>query len=130
MQILPATGGGPGNPWHFPVRDENKAILFEVVDFDHDRGKQRAREIVKKLELFDSIQQGNEVFNTGQSLAMRLRSAANNKSLDIGTAWNLLDEAADALEAAEKLCQIYFEIAESRMSPDEIRAVRRGKFGL
>lgn len=31
-------------------------------------------------------------------LVVRLQSAARNKALDIGTAWNLLDEAADALE--------------------------------
>ena len=32
------------------------------------------------------------------ALVMRIRSAANNKSLAIGDAWNLLDEAADAIE--------------------------------
>lgn len=31
-------------------------------------------------------------------LVARLQSAARNKSLDIGAAWNLLDEAADVLE--------------------------------
>lgn len=31
-------------------------------------------------------------------LVMRLREAASNKALDIGTAWNFLDEAADAIE--------------------------------
>ena len=33
-----------------------------------------------------------------EQLVIRLRGAANNKSLDIGTAWNLLDEAADVIE--------------------------------
>jgi len=33
-----------------------------------------------------------------ERLVIRLRAAANNKSLDIGTAWNLLDEAADVIE--------------------------------
>jgi hypothetical protein len=32
------------------------------------------------------------------AIVMRLRGAANNKALDIGTAWNLLDEAADVIE--------------------------------
>ena len=32
------------------------------------------------------------------ALVMHLRDAANTKALDIGAAWNLLDEAADAVE--------------------------------
>ena len=64
-----------------------------------------------------------------QRIVMRLRDAANNSVLEIGDARNLLDEAADAIEVAEKLCKVYFEIAELQMNPDEIRAIRRKKFG-
>lgn len=34
-----------------------------------------------------------------RNLASRARSAADDKALDIGTAWNLLDKCADTLDA-------------------------------
>ena len=62
-------------------------------------------------------------------LVTRLRDAANNSTLKIDDARNLLNEAANAIKVAEKLCKVYFEIAELRMNPDEIRAIRKEKFG-
>ncbi len=42
----------------------------------------------------------------------------------------LLNEAADALIAAEKLCKVYFEIALSAgLTEDEIRTKRKDMFG-
>ena len=72
-----------------------------------------------------------------ERLVMRLREAANNASLEIGDAWNMLDEAADELErqqiriiAAEKLCRAYFEIALSAgLKEEEIREKRKELFG-
>ena len=48
-----------------------------------------------------------------RNLASRAREAADNKALDIGTAWNLLDECADVLEAM------------SRTAVDRNRVIRR-----
>jgi hypothetical protein len=58
------------------------------------------------------------------TLVDKLRSLANNKALDIGTAWNVLDEAADNLEVSERLCRIYFEIAVECIGEDEVRRLR------
>lgn len=38
---------------------------------------------------------------SNRHIVERLREAAENKALDIGTAWNLLNEAAEALDWLE-----------------------------
>jgi len=53
MEILPPTGGSPGNPWYFAVRD-GKEYLFDVVDYDRERGYKRARDLVRKLEIAET----------------------------------------------------------------------------
>ena len=59
----------------------------------------------------------------------RLRDAAKDDSLDLETARKLLGDAADTIEAAEKLCQVYFEIAETQINQETIRIMRKERFG-
>ena len=40
-------------------------------------------------------------------LATKLHEASENQSLDIGTAWNLLAQAAGALQASAEACKFY-----------------------
>jgi hypothetical protein len=53
MQILPPTGGGPGNPWVFAVRDDGLHVL-DVVDYNKARGYQRTKEIIRKLAIAEA----------------------------------------------------------------------------
>lgn len=58
------------------------------------------------------------------ALVNKLRRLAKDKALPIGEAWNALDEAADAMEAAERLSRIYFEIAAECIGEQEVRRRR------
>ena len=51
------------------------------------------------------------------ALLCTLSNAADNKGLDIGTAWNLLDDAADAITALRA------QVAEARKRADRVVAV-------
>ena len=51
MEILPATGGGHGNPWHVAVR-ENGCHLFEIVHFGEEKeAHAKAKELVRLIEI-------------------------------------------------------------------------------
>lgn len=58
------------------------------------------------------------------AVVRKFRDMASDKALDIGSAWNALDEAADAIESAEWLCRLYFEIASECIGEDEVRKRR------
>ena len=47
-----------------------------------------------------------------ERLVMRLRDAASNASLEIGDAWNLLDEAAYEIERLQKLRDVVTDYIE------------------
>lgn len=52
MHVLPATGGGTGNPWYAAVRDGDKNLLFEVVSWESVAdAMQRAHDMVRRLNI-------------------------------------------------------------------------------
>lgn len=52
MHVLPATGGGRGNPWYAAVRDGDKTLLFEVVSWESAADATRkARDMVRRLNI-------------------------------------------------------------------------------
>jgi len=56
------------------------------------------------------------------TLQNQLRQAADNKALDIGTAWNLLDDAADALDALHaRVAALEQELTQLAASPEFAR---------
>lgn len=52
MHVLPATGGGRGNPWYAAVRDGDKTLLFEAVSWESAADATRkARDLVRRLNI-------------------------------------------------------------------------------
>ena len=67
MQILPPTGGGFGNPWIYSVRDNNGIHQFDVVNHEKNKGYEKAKEIIQK------IQTANEAVETIKGLETQIK---------------------------------------------------------